>query len=93
VHEISGDRLEFLDFKPIKRIDHITTVKQMTLTFPTKRSFVTRKPMTVTGSISDKVKETLRNDPLRGLRQRKFNFTVACGARSAIAQPGHELLP
>ncbi|MEG5063118.1 hypothetical protein QUB33_05790 [Microcoleus sp. B3-A4] len=49
--------------------------------------------MTVTGSISDKVKETLRNDPLRGLRQRKFNFTVACVARSAIAQPGHQLLP
>ncbi|MEG4044567.1 hypothetical protein [Microcoleus sp. Pol17_C1] len=57
--------------------------------------------MTVTGSISDQVKETLRNDPLRGLRQRKFTFTVACGAPctlaeskgSAIAQPGHQLLP
>ncbi|WP_445247152.1 hypothetical protein [Microcoleus sp. OTE_8_concoct_300] len=42
--------------------------------------------MTITGSISDQVKETLRNDW-------KFNFTVACGARSAIAQPGHQLLP
>ncbi|MEG4535035.1 hypothetical protein QUB06_31550 [Microcoleus sp. D2_18a_D3] len=64
----------------------------MTLTFPTTRSFVSRKPMTVTGSISYQI-ETLRNDPLRGLRQRKFNFTVACVARSAIAQPGHQLLP